>query len=208
MVVEEFSMLLESRVAPLESEISYLKEENRILAQKVDDLEMYSRRNCIRVAGVPESEEDTTKAILEIAEAVEVPLDKSDIAVSHRVGKSTIGKPRQIIARITNYDLKHKLLKSNKTLKMRVEDKEKPPLTKFKNVSISQDLTKERNNAAYEARQLVRAGLAKLTFIWDGKIFIISNNDVKHKVQTVRDVQELVKDLPPRQFPPREGTCA
>ena len=209
MVVEKVSMMLESRVAPLGSEISYLKEENRILAQKVDDLEMYSRRNCIRMAGVPKSEEDTTKAILEIAEAVEVPLDKSDIAVSHRVGKSTIGKPRQIISRIKNYDLKHELLLSNKTLKMRVEDKKKkPPLTKFKNVSISQDLTKERNNAAYEARQLVRAGLAKLTFICDGKIFIISNNDVKHKVQTVRDVQDLVRDLPPRQCPPREETCA
>ena len=204
MVVEEFSMMLESRVAPLESEILYLKEENRPLAQKVDDLEMYSRRNCIRVTGVPETEEDTTKAILEIAEAVEVPLDKTDIAVSHRVGKSTPGKPRQIIARITNYEVKHKLLKSNKALKMRVEDKEKPPLPKFKNVSINQDLTKERNSAAYEARQLVRAGLAKSTFIWDGKIFIISNKDVKHKVFTVREVRELVNtgELPPREIIP------
>ena len=67
-----------------------------------------------------------------------MPLDKSDIAVSHRVGKSTPGKPpRQIIARITNYEVKHQLLKSNKALRMRVEDKEKPPLPKFKNVSIN-----------------------------------------------------------------------
>ena len=57
---------------------------------------------------------------------------------------------------------------------------------------MSQDLTKERNSAAFECHQIIRAGHAKLTFVWDGKIFVVSNDDIKHKVQNVSDVKELL----------------
>ena len=197
MVISEFNALLESRVTPLEAEICALREENEMLARKVDDLEMYSRRSCIRVAGVPETEEDTTQVVLDIAKAVDVPLEKSDVVVSHRVGKTDPNRPRQIIARISNYDARHKLLKSNKTLNSKATDKQNP-IPKLAKASVSQDLTKERNSAAFECRQLVRAGLAKLTFVWDGKIFVISNDDQKYKVQNIRDVKELVPKLPPK----------
>ena len=199
MVISEFNALLESRVTPLEAEICTLREENAMLARKVDDLEMYSRRSCIRVAGVPETEEDTTQVVLDIAKTVDVPLEKSDVVVSHRVGKTDPNRPRQIIARISNYDARHQLLKSNKTLKSKANDK-KEPIPRFANASVSQDLTKERNSAAFECRQIVRAGLAKLTFVWDGKIFVVSNDDTKHKVQNVSDVKELLNTgkLPPK----------
>ena len=119
--------------------------------------------------------------------------------VSHRVGKTDPNRPRQIIARISNYDARHQLLKSNKTLKSKANDK-KEPIPRFANASVSQDLTKERNSAAFECRQIVRAGLAKLTFVWDGKIFVVSNDDIKHKVQNVSDVKELLNTgkLPPK----------
>ena len=73
-------------------------------------------------------------------------------------------------------------------------------IPRFANVSVSQDLTKERNSAAFECRKIVRAGLAKLTFVWDGKIFVVSNDDIKHKVQNVSDVKELLNTgkLPPK----------
>ena len=71
----------------------------------------------------------------------------ADIEVSHRTGKSTPGRPRQIIARIRNYDLKSKILKSEKNL--RTTDG-------LKNISINQDLTKSRDELAFMARQYVR----------------------------------------------------
>ena len=126
MVISEFNALLESRVTHLEAEICTLREENAMLARKVDDLEMYSWRSCIRVAGVPETEEDTTQVVLDIAKTVDVPLEKSDVVVSHRVGKTDPSRPRQIIARISNYDARHQLLKSNKTLKSKANNKKKP----------------------------------------------------------------------------------
>ena len=158
----------------------------------------YSRRSCIRIFGVPENNFDkanTDEAILEIAEKIEVPLKAGDIAVSHRVGKipeedndptKPKPKPRPIIARITNYNLRHRLIKECRNL-----PKVKDIRDDMKNVFINQDLTKTRNKLAYEARQLVKSEHAKATFTWDGKIFVVDNDDVKHKITCLDDLINL-----------------
>ena len=73
--------------------------------------------------------------------------------------------------RIKNYDLIHQLLKSSKDLHK---------ISGMEKVAVNQDLTKMRNKLAYDARQLVKNNKAKSTYIWDGKIFVIDNNNCKH----------------------------
>ena len=175
-----------------------LAAQNKLLQNRIDDLEMYSRRSCIRIFGVPENNFDkanTDEAILEIAEKIEVPLKAGDIAVSHRVGKipeedndptKPKPKPRPIIARITNYNLRHRLIKECRNL-----PKVKDIRDDMKNVFINQDLTKTRNKLAYEARQMVKSENAKATFTWDGKIFVVDNDDVKHKITCLDDLINL-----------------
>lgn len=65
-------------------------------------------------------------------------------------------------------------------------------VTGMEKVAINQDLTKTRNKIAYEARQFVKAGNAKSTFIWDGKIFGIGNDDRKHKILNPNDMTTLL----------------
>ena len=94
--------MIKHQVAPIVKCCIQLANENKVLHKKIDDLEMYSRRNCVRIFGIPETETDTDKVVLDIAGELEVPLTASEVAVSHRVGKpsaSSDSKPRAIIAR-------------------------------------------------------------------------------------------------------------
>ena len=62
----------------------------------------------------------------------------------------------------------------------------------MENVTLNQDLTKTRNKLSYEARKLVKAGKAKSSFVWDGKIFVIDNKDKKHKILCPADMISLL----------------
>ena len=73
-------------VKPLQEQITTLQRENIKLRREIDDLEMYSRRDCIRVAGVSEDRADTDDAIMDIANKLQIPIKREDISVSHRVG--------------------------------------------------------------------------------------------------------------------------
>ena len=177
---------VEEKVAPLVDCVQRLSEENKRLHRKVDELEMYSRRSCVRVFGVPEDKKDTDAVIHEIAKKLDVPLEKSELVVSHRVGKVDKSKPRPIIARISNYGARHSLIKGSKNLS-KIEG--------MSGWSVNQELTKSRSKVAYEARQLVKARIAKSSFIWDGKIFVVDHQDRKHLLVCLDDLINLKKVL-------------
>ncbi|KAK3082439.1 hypothetical protein FSP39_021807 [Pinctada imbricata] len=169
-------------MAPLVDCVQRLSDENKRLQRKVDELEMYSRRSCVRVFGVPEENKDTDAVVMTIAKKLDVPLEKSDLVVSHRVGKSDPSKPRPIIARISNYNARHSLIKGSKNLSK---------VDGMQGWSVNQELTKARSKVAYEARQLVKAKIAKSTFIWDGKIFVVDHNERKHLLVCLDDLLHL-----------------
>lgn len=161
---------VQTLITPLKDQISTLEKENLELRREIDELEMYSRRYCVRVAVVSEDRTDTDDVILDIANKLDIPIKREEITVSHRVGPKNNDRPRQIIARITNYELRHRLLKSSKQLRK---------IAGMENIAVNQDLTKTRIKLAYEARKLVKAGRAKSSFVWDGKIFVIDHGDKK-----------------------------
>ena len=177
---------IQSIVTNLVQCIDTLAEENKKLRYEIDDLEMYSRKNCVRVFGVDESKTNTDDAIMEIATEIEVPLAREQIVVSHRVGKPNQSRPRAIIARISDYQVRHQLIKNSKKLR---------DVSGMETVSVNQELTKTRAKLAYECRDLVRKKLAKSTFVWDGKIFVIDNKEVKHKVLHLDDLMQVRKTL-------------
>lgn len=177
---------VQTLITPLKDQISTLQKENLELRREIDELEMYSRRNCVRVAGVSEDRTDTDDVILDIASKLDIPIKREEITVSHRVGPKNNDRPRQIIARITNYELRHRLLKSSKQLRK---------IAGMENIAVNQDLTKTRNKLAYEARKLVKAGRAKSSFVWDGKIFVIDHGDKKHKILCPADMVKVLTHL-------------
>ena len=90
---------LEQQNTSVQAQADNLQSEIEIRSMVLEDLQQYSRRNCILVTGIPEQKgENTDKLVKELsAERLEVPLNDEDIDRSHRVGKpKTGGKSRAL----------------------------------------------------------------------------------------------------------------
>ena len=151
---DEIKALVENEVTkavqPLGAKINHLKEENRSLFFKLDDLEQYGRRPIVRVSGIPETpNENTTEKIVTTLAKTDIPLQSEDIIISHRVEKwsNARDKPRQIIAKLRSVDLKFHLVKNAKNLRRHVATS---------SVAIIEDLTTSRYKLMFIGRQLFR----------------------------------------------------
>ena len=175
--------IVEGVLAGLTDRLRFLEAENRELTRKVarleaaaDEAEQYSRRNCLRVSGVPESpNEDTDELILSIATAIDVDLDLRDIYRSHRLGKpstteSPRARPRDIIVKFATYRMRHKFYKARTLTKDRGH----------KGVFINEDLTKTRSKLLYEARRRVKSGQLKSAWSADGTILTRTSDREGH----------------------------
>ncbi|KAK3083772.1 hypothetical protein FSP39_002908 [Pinctada imbricata] len=169
--------------ASMQQTMETLASKNKELERRVDELEAYSRKNLIRISGVGEEEKETGEALIKIADKLNIPITASDIEVSHRVGPVNSSRPSQIIARIKNNDLRHRLLKNNKKLRS---------VSGMTGIHINQELSKARGKLAYHARQLLREKKIKSTFVWDGRVIIVDHNDAKHTIQSVDDIMNTV----------------
>lgn len=141
------------------------------LESKLDDLEQYSRRQCLRIFGIEESRQENTDQIaVEIAEKVGVQLSVQDIDRSHRIGVRG-ERPRPIILKFTSYRKRSEVFKSKKALK-------------GSGVTIREDLTKTRYN-------VLQAAINKYGFqsVWtmDGAI-IIKVGDTKRRITSLSEV--------------------
>ena len=129
-----------------------------------DALEQYTRKNSVRISGVPEdvNGENTDGIVLKIAEELNVPMSPDDIDRSHHVGKvdnrsRTVPgagtRHRDIIVKFATYNAKQRLYMKRKDLR----DIEERP-----NVFINDDLTKTRSKLLFDARSLVRVNKFKV----------------------------------------------
>lgn len=83
-VVEGLNLTIQS----LEKENRGLKARVELLEAKVDAAEQYSRRNCLRIAGVPENQSENTDVyVIDLTRAIDAKVTLDDIERSHRVGK-------------------------------------------------------------------------------------------------------------------------
>lgn len=86
---------LEKRFSATELENKHLKAEVLRLSSivehhsvQINDIEQYSRRDCVEIAGVPEGEqENTNELVMKIGNLIGVNINESDISVSHRLPK-------------------------------------------------------------------------------------------------------------------------
>ncbi|CAH1272871.1 Hypp4982 [Branchiostoma lanceolatum] len=105
----------------LTTQYNNLKDEHNTLQAKVDNLEQYSRRNCVIISGIPESpgERSTDNSVLSVANdklKCDPQLTINDIDRSHRLGKPRgDGKPRPIIAKFCSYRSKATIMRAKAT---------------------------------------------------------------------------------------------
>ena len=97
---------LQERITSLEKSNKDLQDTNVSLTARValleaqaDQAEQYSRRNCLRISGVPETpDESTDNIVMSIANDIDSDIRIHDIDRNHRIGnpKSKRATPRKI----------------------------------------------------------------------------------------------------------------
>ena len=191
----------------MKTEIESLKaviteKDNKIneLENKIEGLEMYGRRNGVRIYGIPEKEgESTDDIVISLAKRIGADIPESALGRSHRVGPKDKGKTRPIIAKFIGHNYKVKLLKNKKNLKAHKN---------YKEVYINEDLTSRRAKWAQRARDLVKTEKVQATWSRDGIIFIkhkdkdkdtpgeVDRVDSEHKLAAIEKMYSLVVTIP------------
>ena len=178
---EEFASAIEKK----NREIQGLNTLVNDLTTKIDNLEQYTRRNSIRVSGLPERiDENTNTTIIRMAaEKLQVRLEERDIDRSHRLGrKMDDGRPREIIVKLVSHDTKVNILKSGKRLR-------------GTNIYMNEDMTKYRSSLAFEARQLKRDKQIADTWTRDGHILIKNKAGNIKSISTKQELSLLISAL-------------
>ena len=150
------------------------KKDEQIIAleRRVDDLEQYSRRQCLRIFGVEEKDgEDTDKIVLDVAEKVGATVSVGDIDRSHRVGVKRSDRPRAIIVKFVSYRKRNEVFKNKRKLK-------------GSGITVREDLTKTRYALLQEA---VKKHGFQHVWSMDGAV-IIKTGDTKRRLTSLSDL--------------------
>ena len=180
---------LKQQLQQKDNEIISLKETIVDQQIKLDDLEQHGRRDSLRVSGIPEPDEhdNTDAAVLGVCELIKVdpPLQPTDIAVSHRIGRKTEGKHRQIIVKFATRNVRERVFSARTDLKDVNKDKDNNS-----KIYINEDLTQFRAALAREARSCKNSGLISDTWTMYGKILTKDNHG---HVSVIRRHEDLMK---------------
>lgn len=127
--IEESTSKLQVTMEKIEGyvkEVDSLKSDNVALKMKVlslesrlEDMENYSRRNCIEIQGVPEErDEDVLDVIKKVGNALDTNITEDMVDACHRLGRRTDEKkPRGIIVKFVRRMDKEQLMKKRQQRK-------------------------------------------------------------------------------------------
>ena len=191
------STRLSTESASQQEQIDELLEELEIKSSVIEDLQQYSRRNCLVISGLPENKgEDTDEIIKEFAASkLDVAIDDTDIDHTHRLGKPNMSKPRPIIAKFSRYNVRHEVIKARRKLK-------------GQHIGIQEHLTPFTQHLLNKAKELSkRAPWVKNVWTWDGKVTVlVETTNVKRKITITcqEDLNKIWKEYKEGESSPRK----
>lgn len=163
-------------VVGLKKELEEKHKEVRALKQQLQDrtdqLEMYTRRNSLRIFGLEERDgENNDQLAISVAQKISVPLSLSDIDRCHRVGPKISGRKRPLIVKFVSYRKRQEVFRAKRLLK-------------GSGITIREDLTRNR-------LELLQAAIQKfgLSNVWteDGTVIVRQGNS-RLRLQTMADL--------------------
>ena len=150
------------------------------LEVELEDQKQYTRRNMVLIHGVEETEgrENTDDIAIKVFSEIDVPITKSLINRSHRLGRKSNShegraKRRPIIVSFTSYEQKKSVYDNKKKLK-------------GKKTVITESLTKNRYALL---QQCIQSYGKNNVWTYDGRIYCV-NNEEKFCVSTVEELLE------------------
>ena len=189
---------LRAEMVKRDAVIGDLRDQLHDLHQRLDEADakteenaQYSRRNSVRIHGVPEMQgELTDNIVVRIGETIGADIFPEMIDRSHRVGRESDDFDRPIICKFTSH--KHKLALLTK--KKKLKDVDVQDIFGADAIFLNEDLTKQRAQLAKHARALKKKKLIADTWTRDGVIFVKSHNGNINRHTTMKDLPNIPSD--------------
>lgn len=163
--------------------INELQNKYNDIEDMLDEQEQYSRRNCLVVYGVPETDHENTNNIAMgiIKNNLNIDVRPGDIDRSHRLGPKSNerGKPRGIIIKFAHYNIRDLVYKAKKRLKGTTPK-----------IYILESLTAKRVKLLEELR---KSHKDKLNASWtqDGRFYLLTKRNQRHVITKLSDAKKL-----------------
>lgn len=201
-----------------DKQISSLQGEIEKLKTAIDEQEQYSRRNNLRITGIPEKEnEDVVAVTLDMINknvCVAEPITVADIDRVHRLGPRRDDRSaRPIIIRLSTYQVRNRIYKNRVMLNPR--RRHGPPGDPWRRndiagseeaaaslprtdpgvgrqaVFINEDLTSGKAKLLWHARQAKRDNKIKDCWSANGNVLAKDKHSRIHNVKVLRDLEAL-----------------
>ena len=181
---------LDSTVALLQEHVKELKLSNGRLLSKVNDIEQYGRRLCLRIEDIPVVEEETAEVVLDkvrsLINEAQIEIPDSVIDRAHRIGPvrkdSDNNKTPSIIVRFSTFRHRTRLYRARKTLK---------------SARVRLDLTKIRYKLLGDARMMVEKN-PKVNFVYADINFRLRLRPMKGddiSFESMEELDEIISNL-------------
>lgn len=169
------------KCATLEEQNRSLQSEINTLQDDIDNLEQYSRRNCLLIHGVKEKKDENTnhQSLKVFRDNLKLDIQSSDLDRSHRIGKHQPGKTRPIIVKFARYDQRRRVFVSKKLLK-------------GSGIGITENLTSRRLKLLQRAKEYEKVSSAWTS---DGRIICLLEDDSTIVVEKESDLNKLTTSL-------------
>lgn len=180
---------LKTQVLGSANEINSLKE-------AMNNLEQYSRRDCLEIKGIPEKEsesvEETNDIVQSLGDKIGVTIQEYDISISHRLPSRRssslyTGSPTPIIVKFTNRIVRDKFYRARRLLKNITS--ENLGYNTSNKIFINESLTQRNKDLFYKCLQVKKA--KGLKFLWTnvGKIYM--KKDDHSSVMHIASIKDL-----------------
>ena len=183
----------------LKTEVLKLNNEIGSWRTNFDNLEQYSRRDCLEIRGVPVTErEDTTKIISNVGSMIGVEINETDVSISHRLPaprSSTVNTTNvhpSIIVKFVRRELRERFYAARKNLREKSTSDLGFSRTTQGKIYIVENLT-PRNKLLFKNSLQAKRELS-YRFIWtrQGKIFLRQSSDSPAvHINNEQDLQKL-----------------
>ena len=172
-------------IAEMQKEVQNLHERQRVAEDRLDETEQYSRRNSVRIHGIPEDDdENTDNIVIKLCDQIGADVFADSLDRSHRVGrKGDYNRP--ILCKFTSHKFKLALL----TKKKKIADIDTKKHFCADKIFVNEDLTKQRSTVAREARLLKKHNKISDTWTRDGVIFVKTLSGSIERITNMRSLQ-------------------
>ena len=190
-ILQDENKILKATIRSIESSLESVTRAN-------NDLEQYTRRECVEIRGIPvaanPSEEQTNNIVKDVGKLLGVDITENDISVSHQMPQSKKHKgkpgPPATIVKFTRHNVKDNFYRARKQLKdLTMRDL---GYSEKNMIYLAESLT-ERNRMLFKDYSKVKKDM-EFKFIWtlNGKIFMRKNKDsAVHHINNKEDLHKM-----------------